>query len=326
MRLGSADWIIIIAVIAVALVISILVSRRSSRSSEEFYLSGRNMPWWLLGASMVATTFSTDTPNLVADITRTNGVSGNWVWWAFLLTGMTTAFLFAKMWRRSGLTTDIEFYELRYSGRIAAFLRVFRAVYLGLILNTMIMAVVTLAAIKIGAVLFGLTPAHVVLVATSTALFVAIVGGLRGVIYTDLLLFTIAMSGAFSAAYFALALPEVGGLSGLFNHPAVIEKAQLFPDPTNADVFVPLLLMPLLIQWWSVWYPGAEPGGGGYVAQRMLAARTPDHALGAMVLFNFAHYVLRPWPWIIVALASLIVFPALGDIFTPLFPILRNNS
>ena len=223
---------------------------------------------------MVATTFSTDTPNLVADITRTHGVAGNWVWWAFLLTGMTTTFLFASLWRRSRLTTDIEFYEMRYSGRVAAFLRLFRAIYLGMVLNVFILAIVCLAAIKIGAVLLGLSPTAIVLLAGGVALLVSIAGGLRGVIYTDFLLFSFAMTGAVSAAYFALDHPQVGGLTALFSHPVVVSKAQFFPSFSDPNLYVPLFLVPLLLQWWSVWYPGAEPGGGGYVAQRMLSAKT----------------------------------------------------
>ena len=314
MRLSTFDWLIVGAVFVVAIGVSLWVSKRSSTTSAEFFLSGRSMPWWLLGTSMVATTFSTDTPNLVADITRTHGVAGNWVWWAFLLTGMTTTFLFASLWRRSRLTTDIEFYEMRYSGRVAAFLRLFRAIYLGMVLNVFILAIVCLAAIKIGAVLFGLSPTAIVLLAGGVALLVSIAGGLRGVIYTDFLLFSFAMTGAVSAAYFALDHPQVGGLTALFSHPVVVSKAQFFPSFSDPNLYVPLFLVPLLLQWWSVWYPGAEPGGGGYVAQRMLSAKNPNHAIGAIFLFNVAHYVLRPWPWIIVALASLVVFPTLDDI------------
>lgn len=314
MRLEFWDWAIVAFVMAFSIVVSVSVRQQASKSADEFFLSGRSMPWWLLGASMVATTFSTDTPNLVADITRTRGVAGNWIWWAFLLTGMATAFFFARCWRRSGVATDIEFYELRYSGSIAAFLRIFRAVYLGLVFNVLIMAAVTLAAIKFGTILLGVTPLQVVLVAGSVTLLFSIVGGLKGVLIADMFLFFLAMIGAVAAAYFAVNLPEVGGLSGLFSHPAVESKSALLPSLSDPDSFIPLLLIPLVVQWWSVWYPGAEPGGGGYVAQRMLAAKNENNALGAVLLFNFAHYALRPWPWILVALASLIVFPDLESL------------
>ncbi len=314
MQLAAIDWTILGVYFAVVLLIGLSVARRAGRSSSDFFLSGRAMPWWLLGMSMVATTFSTDTPNLVADITRTGGVAGNWVWWAFLLTGMLTVFVYARLWRRSGVMTDIEFYELRYSGRPAAFLRGFRAIYLGVLFNVMVMASVTLAAIKIGGVLFGTSPVATIAVASLVTVLFSAAGGLRGVILTDFLLFIVAMTGAVAAAVVALRLPEVGGLAGLFSHPAVASKLAFLPDFGDPAVFVPLLVVPLVVQWWAAWYPGAEPGGGGYIAQRMLAARDESHAIGATLLFNVAHYALRPWPWILVALASLVVFPDLDSL------------
>ena len=272
------------------------------------------MPWWLLGTSMVATTFSTDTPNLVTDLVRTGGVSQNWLWWAFLITGMCTVFFYARLWRRSGVLTDVGFYELRYSGRPAAFLRGFRAIYLGVFFNVMIMATVTLAAIKIGGVVLGASKYEVVLVAgTVTALYSA-TSGLWGVVVTDLLLFAIAMIGSFAAAYYAVAQPDVGGLSGLFANPALEGKLSLLPDFTDMRTATAVFIVPIAVQWWSTWYPGAEPGGGGYVAQRMLAAKDESHALKATLWFNVAHYALRPWPWIVVALASLIMYPTLESI------------
>ncbi len=314
MHLQPIDWAMVVTFIGFTLVVGIVVARRASSSASEFFLSGRNMPWWLLGVSMVATTFSTDTPNLVTDIVRTNGVAGNWVWWAFLLTGMLTTFVYARLWRRSGVETDVGFYELRYSGPLAAFLRGFRAVYLGAFFNVMIMASVTLAAIKIGGALLGLDAATTVLIACTITVAYCMLGGLTGVILTDFVQFGIAMFGSVAAAWYALSRPEVGGLSGLLGHPEIQDRLTLVPDVASPEIFVSLLVIPLAVQWWSVWYPGAEPGGGGYVAQRMLAAKSEGHAQGATLLFNVAHYALRPWPWILVALSSLLVFPDLASL------------
>ena len=272
------------------------------------------MPWWLLGMSMVATTFSTDTPNLVADITRTSGVAGNWIWWAFLLTGMLTAFVYAALWRRSGVLTDIEFYEIRYSGKAAAFLRGFRSLYLGVFFNVMVMASVTLAAIKIGAVILHWSALQTVGVALLVTVIFSTAGGLRGVLLTDSLLFVVAMTGSIAAAVVAVRHPAVGGLGELMRNPLVTDKLRLLPDFTDPTTLVPMFLIPIAVQWWAAWYPGAEPGGGGYIAQRMLAAKSEGHATGATLFFNVAHYALRPWPWILVALASLVVFPDLASL------------
>jgi Na+/proline symporter len=309
MLLSNLDWTLIFVFFAITLFIGIWTSKRSGKSYQEFFLSGRSMPWWLLGISMVATTFSADTPNLVTDIVRRNGVSGNWVWWAFLLTGMLTVFVYAKLWRRSGILTDLEFYELRYSGKAAAFLRAFRAIYLGFFFNIMIMATVTLAAIKIGGVLLGLSPLETILITGIITVIYTSLGGLRGVLLTDFFQFAMAMVGTVWAAIEILSIPKVNGLSGLLAHEDVVGKLNLIPDFNDINVLIPLLILPLAIQWWSVWYPGAEPGGGGYIAQRMLSAKNEKNAIGATLLFNIAHYALRPWPWIIIALASLIVFP-----------------
>ncbi len=314
MVLSGIDWLFIGVFFAVTLVLGLAVTRRAGSSVPEFFLSGRNLPWWLLGVSMVATTFSADTPNLVTDIVRQNGVAGNWVWWAFLLTGMLTVFIYARLWRRSGVITDLEFYELRYSGRMAAFLRGFRAIYLGVFFNILIMAAVSLAMIKIAGVLLNLSPLQTLLIAGFVTVLYSAAGGLRAVIITDFLQFIIAMIGAIGAAYIALGLPEVGGLSGLLSHAAVTPKTALLPDFNNSEMVISLLVIPLAVQWWSVWYPGSEPGGGGYIAQRMLSARNERDAVRATLFFNAAHYALRPWPWIIVALCSLIVFPDLASL------------
>jgi SSS family solute:Na+ symporter len=319
MQLVGIDWLVVFLYGLIALAVGLIFARRAGKGTEEFFLSGRTAPWWLLGTSMVATTFSTDTPNLVTDMVRTGGVSQNWLWWAFLITGMCTVFFYAKLWRRSGAFTDIGFYELRYSGPVAAFLRGFRALYLGVFFNVMIMATVTLAAIKIGGVLLGIDKYTTVLIAGTVTVIYSATSGLWGVVVTDLLLFAIAMIGSIAAAYYALAQPEVGGLAGLFAHPALDGKLSLLPDFSDWRVALPVFIIPIAVQWWSVWYPGAEPGGGGYIAQRMLAARNERESMRATLWFNVAHYALRPWPWIIVALASLIVYPNLAAI-TARFP------
>jgi Na+/proline symporter len=329
MVLHAIDWVFVIGFFVFSLIIGLAVSKRAGRSASEFFLSGRNMPWWLLGVSMVATTFSTDTPNLVTDIVRQNGVAGNWVWWAFLLTAMLTVFVYAKLWRRSRVVTDLEFYELRYSGKAAAFLRGFRALYLGVFFNVLIMATVSLAIIKIGGVMFKFTPLQTLLIALIVTTVYSALGGLRGVLITDFFQFGIAMIGSIGAAVVALRLPQVGGVKALLAHDGVVGKLNLLPDFTSLDALIPLLILPLAVQWWSVWYPGAEPGGGGYIAQRMLSAKSEKHAVGATFLFTVAHYALRPWPWIIVALCSLLVFPnleALGVAFPHVDPqVLRHD-
>ncbi len=314
MQLTGIDWLVVSLYGLVALTVGVAFARRAGRGTEDFFLAGRKLPWWLLGTSMVATTFSTDTPNLVTDMVRTEGVSQNWLWWAFLITGMCTVFFYAKLWRRSGALTDIGFYELRYSGRPAAFLRGFRALYLGVFFNVMIMATVTLAAIKIGGVLLGLDKYSTVIVAATVTVIYSATSGLWGVVITDLLLFVIAMIGSVAAAYYALAQPEVGGLAGMVAHPALEGKLAFLPDFTDWRTAAVVFIIPIAVQWWSTWYPGAEPGGGGYVAQRMLAAKNEKESMRATLWFNLAHYALRPWPWIIVALCSVIIYPSLDDI------------
>ena len=314
MKLEVIDWTILIIFFIILLSIGFFASKRAGKSVNDFFLSGRNMPWWLLGISMVATTFSADTPNLVTDIVRNNGVSGNWVWWAFLLTGMLTVFVYAKLWRRSEVLTDLEFYELRYGGKGAAFLRGFRALYLGVFFNIMIMASVCLAGIKIGSVMLGLSPTQTLLISATVTVLYSSLGGLKGVIMTDFFQFTLAMIATFWAAIVIINLPEVGGLEKLINNPNISPKLDLIPDFSNRDLFLVVFVLPIAVQWWSVWYPGAEPGGGGYVAQRMLSAKNENHAVWATLLFNFMHYAVRPWPWILIALASIIVFPNLSDL------------
>ena len=314
MDLQTLDYAIIFGFFALVLGIGFYVSKKSGANTTEYFLSGRNMPWWLLGFSMVATTFSTDTPNLVTDFVRTDGVSGNWGWWAFLLTGLLTVFVYAKLWRKSNVATDMEFYELRYGGKPAAFLRGFRSLYLGIIFNVMAMSAVTLAAIKIGQVMLGISPLTTVLVAGSITMIFSAIGGFRGVVYTDFVLFFLAMAGAIGGAIYLVNIPEVGGLSNILENDLVKSKMSILPDFSDTEALVTVFIVPIAVQWWSSWYPGGEPGGGGYIAQRMLAAKNENHAVGATFFFNILHYALRPWPWILVALASLVVFPDLESI------------
>ena len=309
----ALDWTIVVVSILVSFVPAVWLARRAGSSTTEFFTSGRAAPWWLIGVSMVATTFSTDTPNLVTNLVRDGGVAANWAWWAFLLTGMLTVFFYARLWRRAGVLTDLEFYELRYGGRPAAWVRGFRAVYLGLFFNLVIMASVNLAAVKIANVLLGWPMTQTLVVCAVLNVSFAAIAGLWGVLVTDMIQFGIAMTGSFAAAYYALQQPEVGGLAGLIAR-SDGATLRLLPDFGDWGLTLTIFVIPLTVQWWSVWYPGAEPGGGSYIAQRMLAARTERDAVWGTLLFNSAHYALRPWPWIIVALASMLVYPELSDI------------
>jgi Na+/proline symporter len=313
MHLTSADWVVVLLSVAVSFIPALFFARRASKNTTEFFASGRAAPWWLVGVSMVATTFSTDTPNLVTNMVRERGVAENWLWWSFLLTGMATVFFYARLWRRSGVLTDLEFYEMRYSGKAATFVRGFRAVYLGLFFNCVIMATVNLAAAKIANVVLGWPMGRTLLFAGVVTVFFASVSGLWGVLVTDSIQFGITMTGTFALAYFTLSQPQVGGISGLI---AKIDPKtlNLIPDFGDWGVALSVLIIPITIQWWSVWYPGAEPGGGSYIAQRMLASRTEKDSVVGTLLFNVMHYALRPWPWILVALASTIIFPHLSDI------------
>ncbi len=324
MNLSTPDWIIIVLFMATTLGIALWAGKKSGKSAKEYFLSGNNMPWWMLGVSMVATTFSADTPNLVTDIIRGDGISGNWVWWAFLLTGMLTVFIYARLWRRAGILTDLEFYELRYSGKEASFLRGFRAIYLGVFFNVMIMASVLLAGIKIGSVMLGLDALQTVALVSIVTVFYSAIGGLRGVILTDVFQFVLSMIGMIIAAIYIIQMPQIGGLDALINHENVIGKINFVPDFNDKNLYIPLFLVPLAVQWWSTWYPGAEPGGGGYIAQRMLSAKDEKSAVKATLLFNIAHYALRPWPWILIALASLVIFPDLKSIAVT-FPHVDNS-
>jgi SSS family transporter len=325
MNLSSLDYSIIIGFFILSLLIGLWVSKTAGKNTKEYFLSGKNMPWWLLGVSMVATTFAADTPGLVTELVRKDGVSGNWVWWAFLLTGLLTVFFYAKLWRKSGITTDLEFYELRYSGKEAKFLRGFRAIYLGVVFNIITMAGVCLAATKISSILLGLEPYETLLYSSIIVVIYSSLGGLKGVLITDFVQFLIAMVGSVWATVYIVNLPEIGGLSNLLAHENVSSQLNMLPDFSNKEAMITLIIIPFAVQWWSTWYPGAEPGGGGYIAQRMLAAKDEKHATWATLFFNFAHYALRPWPWIIVGLASLVIFPELTDLNSA-FPQLTKET
>jgi solute:Na+ symporter, SSS family len=321
MQLQPVDWLIAAACLLVCFVPALFFGKRAGASTSEFFASGRAVPWWLAGLSMVATTFSSDTPNLVTDIVRRNGVAGNWVWWAFVLTGVSTVFFYARLWRRSGVMTDLEFYEIRYSGAAASVVRGFRAIYLGLLFNCMIMATVNLAACKIAGILFGLERWQTLLFVGVLNVVFAAHSGLWGVLVIDMIQFFIKMTAVVAAAWYALKAPQVGGLTALIDKlsatpgPNGLNYLSVLPDFTNQwDIALAVFIMPIAVQWWAVWYPGAEPGGGSYVAQRMLASKSERDALGAVLFFNIAHYVLRPWPWILVALCSILVYPNLSDI------------
>jgi len=321
MQLHTIDWVIAFLSVAICFIPALFFGKRSGKNTAEFFASGRSVPWWLAGISMVATTFSSDTPNLVANFVRTQGVAGNWQWWAFTLTGVATVFFYARLWRRSGVLTDLEFYELRYSGSAASAVRGFRAVYLGLFFNCIIMATVNLAACKIAAILFGLERWQTLLAVGLLNVVFATHSGLWGVLVIDMVQFFIKMTAVIAAAYFAVTLPQVGGLSGLVDKlstmkgPGGLNYLNMLPDFTNNwDLALAVFVMPIAVQWWALWYPGAEPGGGSYIAQRMLASKSEKDSLGGTLFFNVAHYVLRPWPWILTGLASLIVYPQLSDI------------
>ena len=343
MNITWIDWVIVAVSILICFVPALFLAKRSSGSTAEFFASGRSVPWWLAGLSMVATTFSSDTPNWVTEQVRKYGVAGNWQWWAFVLTGVATVFFFARLWRRSGVMTDLEFYEHRYSGTAASVVRGFRAIYLGLFFNCFIMGMVTLAACKIANILFGMPAWQTIVVCGILNVAFAAHSGLWGVLVIDMVQFFIKMTAVFAAAWFSLV--EVGerlvgkGAGGWAGLKALVAKLStqqvvttdgvpamsvsdgkgqpildMLPNFTMPELALMIFILPIAISWWANWYPGSEPGGGSYIAQRMLASKSEKDSLGGTLFFNIAHYVLRPWPWIITALCSIIVYPDLAAI------------
>ena len=300
MHLQLIDWVIVLATLLVCFVPALFFGKRAGKSTSEFFVSGRAVPWWLAGLSMVATTFSSDTPNLVTDIVRQKGVAGNWVWWAFVLTGVATVFFYARMWRRSEVMTDLEFYEIRYSGTAASVVRGFRSVYLGLFFNCVILASVSLAACKIANILFGLPRWQTLLMCGVLNVAFAAHSGLWGVLVIDMIQFFIKMTAVIAAAFFAI--KHVGGLHVMVERlsapmlapdgKSMLHYLNILPDfKNNWDMAVAVFVMPIAVQWWATWYPGAEPGGGSYIAQRMLASKSEKDALAGTLFFNVAHYV-----------------------------------
>jgi Na+/proline symporter len=347
MHITWIDWVIVAASILVCFVPALFLAKRSGGSTAEFFASGRSVPWWLAGLSMVATTFSSDTPNWVTEQVRKYGVAGNWQWWAFVLTGVATVFFFARLWRRSGVMTDLEFYEHRYSGTAASVVRGFRALYLGLFFNCFIMGMVTLAACKIANILFGMPAWQTIVACGILNVVFAAHSGLWGVLVIDMIQFFIKMTAVFAAAWFSLVevgrrlTGEASGWAGLKALVAELSTRQvvttqgvpvmsasdgkgqpildMLPNFTMPELALMIFILPIAVSWWANWYPGAEPGGGSYIAQRMLASKSEKDSLGGTLFFNIAHYVLRPWPWIITALCSIIVYPDLAAI-TKAFP------
>lgn len=314
MLMRAIDWWMVAGFFAILVAIPLVASRLNRGTSKDFLLAGRSMPWWLLGLSMTAASTSTDSANLFTEIIRNDGLAGNWVWWAFLITSVFTVFIYSKLWVRTGVTTDVEFYELRYSGKPAVFLRALRGVYLGVILNLLVMGAVVLGGLKIGVILFGCSPITILVFTGVFSIVYVAFAGMRGIVYTDFFLFLVIMLGAVIAMVYALALPEVGGLSGMAAHPALAGKLSMLPDLSNHDAVFAILVIPLAVQWWGVWKQGAEPGGGGYIVQRIMSAKSEQHAIGGTLFFNVVHYAIRPWPWYVVGFCSLIVFPQLSDI------------
>ena len=316
MLLNGLDWAVIAGFFAILALIPTLASLRSRGTASDFFTSGHSMPWWLIGFSMVAATTATDSANFFTEVIRRDGMGGNWIMWAFILTGLLTVFVYAKLWVKSGVSTDIEFYELRYSGRPAAFLRAFRTLYLGIVFNVLVLGNVILAAIKIGVVLFGIEPSTILAVTVTASVVYTFFGGIRGVIWTDFFLFLVIMAGAVAAMVYGLRLPEVGGIAGIASNPETAKRLSILPDFSSWDTLFVMFVIPLAVQWWNVWKAGSEPGGGGYIVQRMLTAKSETHALGGTLFFNILNWVVRPWPWYIVGLCSVLVYPDLASIRT----------
>lgn len=314
MLLQEIDWKILISFFVVSLGIGLYTAKKASKSQEEYLNAGGSMSWWLFGISMIATTFSKDTQNLAINIIRKNIDSGNWVYWSFLLTGILTVFFLAKLWKRSDVLTDIEFYKLSYSGKIAAFLRDFSVIYSGIFFNVVIIASVSLAAIKLGGIFLGISPLQTLLLTVLVTVICSSLGGLRRVVLMDSLQFGLSLGGAITAVYIAVTYLMIGGMDNLLPYVEVISRLNILPDFRNMEMAFMMFFITLFIQWWSVWYSGAEPRGWGYVVQRMLVAKNEKHAFSSVLLFNIVHYAIRPCLWIILVLCIILVFPNLSDI------------
>ncbi len=323
MQLSMFDWLIILAYFAFNVCIGLYLRRRATASTEDYFIGGRKVTWWLAGTSMVATTFAVDTPLAVTGMVAKNGIAGNWLWWNMLMSGMLTVFFYARLWRRAGVVTDVEFAEIRYGGRPAAFLRGFRALYLGLPINCIIMGWVNVAMIKILRMVFGLTEIQALVVVLGIMLLtaaVSILAGLWGVLVMDLFQFALMMGMMVVLALFAVA--AVGGMDRLILKLQEMDAARvgdagsiLSFTPEIGSAWMPIMtfVVYLAVNWWATWYPGAEPGGGGYIVQRILSAKDEKNSLLATLWFNIAHYAVRPWPWILVALCSIVLYPNLAD-------------
>lgn len=320
--MAASDYIIILIYFIISISIGIYYSRRAGKSTQEFFLSGRNLPWYLAGISMVATTFAADTPLAVTELVSKNGVAGNWIWWNFAFGGMLTVFFFARLWRRAGIMTEVEFAEIRYSGKPAKFLRGFRALYLGLFMNVIIIGWVNKAMASILQGIFGIDESTVLIYVFGCMVLVAIysaLSGLWGVVVTDAFQFIIAMLGCIILAVIVVNSPQIGGIEGLKSNlpDYVFDFFPVVSDVPSAAGTLAMSFFSFLayigIIWWASWYPGAEPGGGGYVAQRMMSAKDEKHSLFATLFFQIAHYAIRPWPWIIVGLCAIILYPDLSE-------------
>jgi solute:Na+ symporter, SSS family len=329
MRLTIVDWLVIAAYFALNIGIGFYYKARASASVSEFFLSGRNVPWWLAGTSMVATTFAADTPLVVTGFVANNGIAGNWIWWSFLMSGMLTVFFYARLWRRAGVMTDIEFAEIRYSGKPAAFLRGFRSLYLGVIVNCIILGWVNLAMVKILGLIFGVTKTEALFIVLGLIVLTSLIStlsGLWGVLVTDVVQFVIKMGMVIVLAVFAVnAVGGMGALKEKLVSSGRGEALNMVPDLNS--VWMPMItfLVYISLNWWATWYPGAEPGGGGYVAQRMFSAKDERHSMLATLWFNIAHYAIRPWPWILVALVSIVLYPDLADKETGYIVVLMDH-
>ena len=316
MKLIFWDWFIIVGYFVFALAVGVFFSRRAGKSITEYFVSGRRLPWWIAGTSMVATTFAADTPLAVTGLVANHGIAGNWLWWNFVFSGMLTVFFFSRLWRRVGVLTDVEFTEIRYSGKPAAILRGFRALYLGLPINLIIMGWVTLAMAKIISITLGFPKWQAVAVCLGVALFYSVLSGFWGVVVTDFIQFLMALGGAIALAI--ISVNKVGGITILKEklvetYGAGHQILSFIPEVGSAWMPLTAFLIYIGVQWWATWYPGSEPGGGGYVAQRMFSTRDERHSLLATLWFNIAHYAIRPWPWILVALVAMVVYPHLPD-------------